>query len=222
MSISLEIRGINRLQAQISRIRLSPYERMHVNRAMGRKVSTFSKQRISLQKTLFGAAFAPRKKRGKGKMLKGLRSRMKVQTAVTGSVVTWSGGKVAYKHQHGWTESMTARKLAARERTENPGDESSAGGMATKSQARALLAAGYRIPRHQNGGNSRRPNQGWITSHLSKKQAGKILRILRGASPQQWEIKLPSREFLGANRMQQTELRDYLSEQIVGRLARRR
>ena len=221
MSISLEIRGLSRLQHQINALRLSPFERMQVNRAMGRRVATYSKQRITQQQTLSGASFAPRKRRGKGKMLRGLKSRMKVQTTGENSVVRWSGGKVAYKHQYGWTETMTARKLAERERKENPTEESSTGNGATRSQAKALLAAGYRIPRRQKRGGSR-PSQGWIIKNLSKKQAGKIIRILRDkASQQQWEMKLPARDFLGATDSQQAELLDYLTEQITGRLSRR-
>lgn len=225
MSLSLEIRGLSRLQHQINALRLSPHARMQVNRAMGRRVATYSKQRITQQQTLSGTAFTPRKARGKGKMLKGLKSRMKVLTSTDSSRVTWSGGKVAWKHQHGWTETMTARKLAERERKHNPSEEASSGNMASRSQAKALLKLGYKIPRNRAKRGSNRPSQGWIMTNLTKDQAGKLIRLLGflhdngfGSS---WNINLPARTFLGATDDQEAKLLEYLNEQVLGRLNRR-
>jgi phage virion morphogenesis protein len=218
----MEVRGLSRLEHQIIALRLSPYEKKQVNRAMGRRVATYSKQRIQAQQTVSGAAFTRRKQRGKGKMLKGLKSRMKVFTNPENSTVTWSGGKVAWKHQYGWTDTMTARKMLDRERKQDAAAEASMGGMASKAQAKALLAAGYRIPHHYRDKGGSRPSQRWIITNLSKKQAGKIIRILRNErSQQQWAIRLPARDFLGATPTQHAKLMDYLSDQILEQINKR-
>lgn len=240
MSISIESRGLSRLQSQINALRLTPYERQHVNRAMGRRIASYSKKRIQTQTDLDGAAFSPRKKpdkgrgvgkkKGKGKMLKGLKSRMKVISSADNSIVTWSGGKVAWKHQHGWSETMTARQLRGRymeERARKTREVfGETPGMATSGQARALLAVGYRIPRNRSEhGNTPRPSKAWIMDNLTNHQAGKILRLMRyardGGMKHSWQIRLPKRAFLGATANQQREMLDYLDEQVKGRLSRR-
>lgn len=241
MALSIDIRGGLRLRNQLNALRLTPTERMQINRAMGRKVASYSKKRIQTQTDLDGAAFAARKRKpiksrlasggissGKNsKMLAGLKTRMKVYTNPDNSTVTWSGGKVAYKQQYGCSQTMTAKKLAARKKKQNDASElKETPSGATVGQALALLAAGYRIPRHRSiKGNSPRPSKRWIVENLTYKQAGKILRLMRfvrgHGSKRSWTVKLPSRSFLGTTAQQEQALLEYLDNQITDRINKR-
>lgn len=212
--------GNTRLRDQLNYLRLTRYERMHVNRALGRRVMSNSKKRMTKQTDLKGRKWEGRKTGKKTKMLRGLKKSMRVNRTADGATVRFVSGKVAYKHQHGWTETMTAKKLAEREKQRDPDEERSSGGMATRSQAKALLLLGYK---RRNGKRYTKPTIMWIVNNLPMKQAGLLIRILKDEpSKQDWTIKTPQRSFLGVSEREQGELVEYLAEQITGRLNRRR
>ena len=214
--ISGELKGLNRLQAQLRALRLSPQERKQLHHALAKKARMFSAKRVTTQSDLDHIAFAKRKRRRKrGKMLSGLKKRMKVLgNPALGKVFWQTDGKLAYKHQHGYRETVTARKFAERERKQKPDEEASHGGKATKAQAVALIKAGYLIPKHRKSRGSRRPTQRWIIQNLIKDQAAKLLRIQRGVKAR-WTTTLPRRAFLGVNRLENEVLIDYIFEKMT-------
>ena len=209
--IKQETRGLNRLQSQLSALRLSPTERKHLHAALVKKVRSWSGKRVTKQTDLDNVAFKKRKRRRKGrKMLSGLKKRMKTLSNPMNGKVLWANdGRIAYKQQYGYAESVTARKFAEREKRLKPSEETSISGCATKAQAIALIKAGYLIPKNRKPKGSRRPTQRWIIQHLSKEQAAKIIRILRGVKSS-WKTTLPARAFLGVTKRENEELIDYI------------
>lgn len=221
LNITSELRGRTRLQTQLNHLKLPPSKRFTLNRRLIKKVAKHSKRRITQQRELDGSPFEPRKKRGRKKMLRGLRRRMRVRANPRNARATWMGGKVAYKHQHGYQYSMTARKLAERERRRNPSEERSRAGGASRSQAKALLAEGYVIPRtwQRSSRSRRRPTVKWITENLTMDQAGWLIRLLRNEPPKQsWKMELPARPFLGVNTTELRELRHQVAREMTADL----
>lgn len=183
--ITIQLLNSDRLLKKIAALQLNPAQRMQLNRRLGETVAQFSRDRISQQRTVNGSRFVPRK-RGKGAMLLGLRDRMQVVPSGSESKVSWRGGRVAYAHQYGFTETMTAKRLQEQERRFTRASVS-------QSQAVALLQSGYKRP------DGTRPSTGWIRANLSSRQAGVMIRALRGAKKQSWSVSVPARPFLGVN-----------------------
>lgn len=88
---------------------------------------------------------------------------------------------------------------------------------ASHSQAKALKEEGFKVfARRLNPqapiGKLRKPTMKWIRNNLSAKQAGLILRQMRGDKPiQSWETVVPARPFTQIdNRKARTALRKEL------------
>lgn len=218
--LSHQISGRQRLRQQLNYLRLSKNEQRQITRAMGRKVKRFSGQRITQQKDLDGRRFAPRASRQRKKMLRGLKKGMLVQAHRHGAKVAFRGGKVAYKHQHGWKETLTAKRYIERQEKANPSEERNPGKRCSKAQAKALYTLGYK--RNTGKNRYRRATQSWMQQNLSENQAGLMIRMLRDKkAKQQWTITTPERAFLGVNRRENAQLMDLLSQRITERVARR-
>ncbi|HFL4699303.1 TPA: hypothetical protein ACG33O_005040, partial [Escherichia coli] len=76
---------------------------------------------------------------------------------------------------------------------------------ATRRQAERLLSLGFRAPvgavSKKTGRRGRRkPSLKWIMENMSMAQAGLVISILKGEQKKRvWEIKIPSRAFLGVS-----------------------
>lgn len=110
-------------------------------------------------------------------------------------------GKIARAQQEGISITAQAPKNTGEQRKE---------GFATRNQARALIAEGYKIPRGKGKG-AKRASIKWITEHLSKNQAGFLLRELKGSSSKStWQIDLPARSFLGQTVAEQKQQQSFI------------
>lgn len=179
----------------------SPALRKRVLNKTARALLKASKSRATRQTDISGNPFGkysdktahgrPRKR----KMLTRLAARLAVfdltdQSASVGWRNRFEEG-LAAKHHYGYTQTIHKRSLA-RERNSNPAGRE---GPATRSQAKSLLDAGYKVRR--KGKALWAPSIKWITQNLTIARAGVILRILRGNATDSWQTTLPPRPFLG-------------------------
>lgn len=195
--------GALTLKRQLDVLAMPKGLRKRILKKMATGVRKNSRKRIRNQRDLDGNRFASRKKRKRGKMLRGFARQLVAYSNENQAVVTIKNpgiGAMAKKHQVGDTATMTKEKMA-RGRGEPDYD-----GPATRRQAKALKQEGYRKPRA--GGKPRaKATIKWITENLTLGQAGLILRSMRGSEGKDsWVIKLPARSFLGATASETSDL----------------
>lgn len=185
-------------------------------KAVAAEVVALTKAHVNAQTDIQGAAFTPRKS-GRRKMEVKLGRSVKVLAETPReTLIGWPAlraSQIAARQQLGLAQTITVaqykRSMAARE-----GSSTSA---ATSSQATALLAVGYK--RRSAGSGLQTPTKKWIKETLSAKQAGAILRALRGASVvTSWQINLPARSFLGVSPAEVMRLNRLLIERMRAEL----
>lgn len=214
-----DARGVLDVREQLALLQLEPRLRRRLLNNVSKRVRTMSRKRIRSQENLDGSPFAARKnpEPGQKKMEAGLGKLMQV-TSVTAdqAVLGWKNNLtswVAAQQHNGASERRTAQQM----RRWNKVAE---GSMATDKQAKRLRRLGFKV---RQAGKKRlsRPSVAWILEHVSYMQAGVLIRVLdetRGESTgaDSWEIKLPKRQFLGANSSQDTtELVRLVLQQIL-------
>lgn len=189
---------------QLAFLQLKPNKRRNLMRSLIRSANRSSKGRITQQKDLTGKTWKGRANGKKKKMLTKLKRRMKVRYGPNNASVYFKDtrtGKIARAQQEGISITAQAPKNNGEQRKE---------GLATRNQARALIAAGYKIPRGKGKG-AKRASIKWITEHLSKNKAGFLLRDLKGGSSKsKWQIDLPARSFLGQTAQEQKEQQSFI------------
>ncbi|WP_122587144.1 virion morphogenesis protein [Pseudomonas viridiflava] len=218
MAFDLDIRGMLEAQNLLALMELPlPKRKRLLNNAV-KRVRSLSRKRIRSQQNLDGSSFEARKdtSRGKKKMEAGLGKLLMV-TRLTGTeaelgwrntLTRW----IASQQHHGVSE----RRTAAQMRQWNKVPEGTA---ATEKQAKRLRRLGFKT--RQTGKKSlTRPSVAWIQQHLNYAQAGLLIRVLDGeqtesTGAQSWNIKLPSRQFLGASTSETRQLVDLVLQQIL-------
>ncbi|WP_299002319.1 phage virion morphogenesis protein [uncultured Shewanella sp.] len=183
-------------------------KRRQILRGAGRKVRRDSRDRLKAQKGLYGQAWEERSNGRKDRMLKKLGKHLQVHTNENQADVTFASSriaKVARAHQDG--EKLTQTPPKGQPNYQGP---------ATQKQAKALIKEGYKI-RSKPGKGWITPSLKWIKENLTLGQAGLILRILREQEkgPQQWDIQLPARSFLGQNQNEYKQLKNYMFDQAT-------
>lgn len=194
----VDVQGLLPLRRQFELLMMSPAKRLRILNKVAQKVRVDSLKRVRSQTDLQGAAYAPRQKPRRRKMLSKMVRKMSVVS--NDSIKATIGfksprtGMIAAKHQFGFTETVSARS-----RTGQTGTYGSTA-MASKKQAKALRDLGFKA-RPQGGGDRRPVSWLWITSNLTMGQAGAIIRSMRikaGQYKASWTTTLPARSFLGA------------------------
>lgn len=221
-TFELDIRGMLQAEDLISLLDLTPQKRRRLMNNVTKRVRSLSRQRIREQRNLDGSPFEARKdtsnrkkmEAGLGKLLEVVRlSDSHAELGWRNRLTSW----VASQQHNGAPERITARQV--RELSKVP-----PGTAATAKQAKRLRQLGYKVARPMLRDKKRkilmRPTAEWITQHLSYPQAGLLIRILddeRKASSgaTSWEIKLPSRQFLGASDSETKELVNLVLRQII-------
>lgn len=219
-ALTLKLDGDLKLRKQLAVLRLPPGKRKQLGRKLGREVIRQSKKRTSEQRDVHGNSFENRR-RGRGKMLKRMMRPTKVYAGPDKTKVTWPNpltGRIAFAHQHGIGETMTAEK--ARRKNGTPDYDAPC----TPEQAKALLAEGYRQPtggRYKSGqrkGQTRtkRVSKRWIQDNITLGQAGLLLKILRSDDAKSsWEIDLPQRSFFGVSKAQYRQMAIGLIDDVL-------
>lgn len=147
-----------------------------------------------------GEAWAGRKTRRRGKMLRNLPKLLHIRDMpeISAVRVYLQGGGyrngtrdvpvgvVAYSQQNGMNVSINRRSVARKSRE---------GQMATPAQVKRLRGLGYRF---RKGKRWRKPTAKELLASMPYDQAGLLIRKLSGkAVKESWTIDLPAREFLG-------------------------
>ena len=217
--VGIDARGVLGVREQLALLRLEPRLRRRLLNNVTKRLRTMSRKRIRSQQNLDGSPFAERKnpEPGQKKMEAGLGKLLQV-TSLTAdqAVLGWKNNLtswVAAQQHNGSTERRTAQQM----RRWNKVDE---GSMSTPKQAKRLRRLGFKV---RQAGKKRlsRPAVAWILEHVSYMQAGLLIRILdeeqgESTGADSWEIKLPKRQFLGANSNRDTsELVNLVLEQIL-------
>lgn len=207
MSLSITPNKKQALSAkqQLTLLSLPSNKRVRILKTLGRVERAKARKRIRNQATVSGGKFAPRTGGKKTKMLKRMgrtlepfvkganRLELKHKAALT--------GRIAALQQEGGTESMSASRMA---RIHGKPDYKAP---ATRSQAKALIAQGYKTKKAKGKGY-RRATISEVTANLSQGKAGLILKVLRDKpSKNRWQIPVDARPFLGdSNENVQREL----------------
>lgn len=99
-------------------------------------------------------------------------------------------GVVGYSQQNGMTAKISRKNAQDSNISQGAKDKK-----ATPKQAKKLRALGYKV---KKGKRWKKPALKEITENMRFFQAGLLIRILSGKSPQSsWEVDIPSRVFLG-------------------------
>jgi hypothetical protein len=125
-------------------------------------------------------------------------------------------GFIAAEHQYG----RARRHTAAMMRKANPVNYDSE---CTEKQAERLHRLGLRVRLPRKDKHSRRPPRwirasvAWIQANVKYGQAGLLIRELKGEQPgpSSWEIKMPQRDFLGADQNDIAQLIQLVLHQIL-------
>ncbi|MGI1677567.1 MAG: phage virion morphogenesis protein [Cellvibrionaceae bacterium] len=194
--IKTAVIGALEAKKKIDILRLPPAKRRRLLLKLMQQTRKQSRERIKQQRDLNGKPFAPRKdNKNKRKMLRQLGKKLIIRTTPDKGTLKINnpvGGRIAKEQQDGITEVMTSQKM---KRIHGKPDYD---GPATRRQAKALREVGYKVKR-KSGKGWKTPSLKWMTENLTLGQAGLITRLMRDEkSKTQWEIKLPSRAFLGA------------------------
>ena len=199
---------------QLTLLGMTEQEKRRLLSLIGSIISARSKRRITTQTDLAGRPFTPRKRKSKRKMLVGFRR--KIAQAVDSadeSVTVFVKGRqspyLAKRHQEGFEERISKRDWA-RKRDAGEGE------MATRRQAKALKALGFRWPWCRKGGKKGiKRSQKWIMANLKREQAGAIVRAMRGeAGKSSWTVKVPARSMLGVDQKGYREILDMVKESV--------
>lgn len=205
----LDARGVLGVREQLALLQLEPRMRRRLLNNVSKRVRTMSRQRIRSQQNLDGSPFAARKNQepGQKKMESGLGKLIQVTSLTPDqAVLGWKNNLtswVAAQQHNGTSERRTAQQMRRWNKV-------SEGSMATDRQAKRLRRLGFKV-RQEGKKRLSRPSVSWILEHVSYMQAGVLIRVLdetRGESTgaDSWEIKLPKRQFLGANTTRDTSL----------------
>lgn len=183
------------LQQQLQLLALPKNKRVRILKQLGRHERAKARKRIREQRTVKGQKFSARADGKKAKMLKKmgrtLEPYVKNSNRLELKHKAKHTGRIAALQQKGGIESMSASKMArihGRPNYKQP---------CTRSQAKALSAAGYKVKR-EKGNGLRRASIREIMASLSQGKAGLILRELRNKQKKSsWQIKVKARPFLG-------------------------
>ena len=201
--LEAQLTGIPRAHAVLEALSLTPQEKKHLMRRIGREVVKNTRKRIRQKKDLSGKAWADRRTPKKRKMMRGISKRLRAYPSTYSVDVTFANaltGKIARAQQEGIDSTMTARRMEQIHGTKD--------GQATRLQAKALRAEGFK-KRRASGKGFGPASLKWIQANLTRKQAGAILRDMRGSKPQKkWVLPGTPRSFLGATLKEQNQLID--------------
>ncbi|MEF1204306.1 phage virion morphogenesis protein [Photobacterium damselae] len=207
MRIEFNQAEIDMAMKAISRLKLSYSQEQLALRRIGREVIKQSKKNIREQNDVDGQSFSPRRKKRKGrrKMLPNIAKRLRTKNDANYVDVGFGNSltaQIAYKQQYGspaetWTGDRVRRVRGPAKHNDDP---------PTYRQARALIRAGYTIPK-QRGKGRKKPSTKWVRENITQGRLGLIIRELLNKTPKQsWEIDNEPRAFLGLTPEQSTQI----------------
>jgi hypothetical protein len=183
------------LKNQLLLLSLPANKRIRILKTLGRHERALARKRIRQQTTVSGTKMTGRADGNRAKVLKRMGRTLEpfVKNANRLELKHKAGltGRIAALHQDGGVESMSASRMA---RIHGKPDYDAA---ATRSQAKALIAAGYKTKKAKGKGY-RRATISEIVANLNQGKAGVILSVLRDKKHKtRWQIPVKARPFLG-------------------------
>lgn len=215
IKISFNRKTLKNVENVIKAMALPPKKRKLLLRRVAANIAKISKQNITKQKTPDGKKWPKRKKgrtKRKPKMLLGLRKKIIVsgssdenhaEIALKKGNYRVHAGVIGNMHSKGNTRTVKADKNHYK-RIKQEG--------CSRAQAKTLKALGYevyarRINPNAPRGKKRVPTIKWMVENFTAEEVRGAFGELRdlGVMPpskKSWQIKTPSRRFLGANKEQ--------------------
>jgi hypothetical protein len=183
------------LKNQLLLLSLPANKRVRILKTLGRHERALARKRIRQQTTVDGSPMKSRANGQKAKMLKRLGRTLEpyVKSANRLELKHKSPqvGRIGAFQQDGGSEAMTAGRMA---RIHGNIDYDAP---ATRSQAKALIALGYKTKKAKGKGY-RRATISEIVANLNQRKAGFILKALRDQpNKNRWQIPVKARPFLG-------------------------
>ena len=212
--IRMELKGADLALKRLQALALTPQKTRRILGKAGRQVARASKKRITAQRDLEGAPFAPRgNSANRRKMLLAFRRKVRVRIEGGQAVIFVGGGILgqwAREHQEGLTQVVTQKIAEAADRksrrSRKRGASEGKSGMATRRQAKRLRELGWT------------KSQRWIMATYTVQLAGYLIRKEEGRSPKKsWTITVPARPFLGASAHDRVELVKIIQTELKGR-----
>lgn len=191
--IQFDVFGKLSVKKRLQLMTLPGPKRRRMLSQMGRQIQRTARKRMRQQQNINGTPWEPRKDGSGKKMMRRIGRQMYHKANPDFAEISFRGpaGRIAREQQEGSREVVTASQ--ARSRAGQPRYDDNA----TRKQAKALRAAGYKVRRKGTKG-WKKPSLKWIEENLKQGQAGLVLKILRDeASQASWDIVLPPRSFLG-------------------------
>jgi phage gpG-like protein len=196
MQLRFDVTGQLNVKQRVELLKMPPAKRKRLSGQLARKIRVNTRRRLREQKDIKGRSWAARKGKNRRKMMRGLSKRLTAKGTSQAGTVSFDNalvGSIARAQQEGVTEVMTAAKM------QKIHGEPDYDGPATRAQAKALRAEGYKIRKKSGKGYKNATVKG-ITETLTLGQAGIILRMMRDKEHKtSWVIPLPARPFLGAS-----------------------
>ena len=213
IAISFNRNTLQQTSNLLNAIALPPRKRARLLKRVAKNIVTVSKSNITKQQTPDGQKWAKRKKgrvKRKAKMLLGLRKHIVVshrsdenhaEVGLKKGNYRAHAGIVGNQHSKGSTRTVNADR-AHNKKAEKTG--------CTRAQAKTLKALGYKIYARRMTPNAPRgkrkvPTVKFMVEHFAYEEVQGAFAALReaGSIPSgksSWDIKTPSRRFLGANK----------------------
>lgn len=221
-TFDLNVEGMLGLQTQLALLDLPPKLRRRLLTRVSKRIRAMSNTRVRKQKNIDGSPYEPSKatRKQRRKMLSGLIKKNYldvVRASPDQATLGWRNGLmgfIAAEHHHGREQRYTA----ARARKEHPIPYHSP---CTDDQAKRLRRLGFKVRKPGRSARGKalwiRPAVSWIKENIGYGQAGLIIRELKNEQPgpSSWVIKMPKRDFLGADQADVERLVKLTLEQIL-------
>ncbi len=220
MKLRVDVVGLLPMKKQLRVLQMPAKKRRRLMARVAKQVIKQSKKRVREQRDLKGVHFPARKRPRTRKMLSKLVKQLRVVQAnghrATVGFNSPVVGKIAAEQQFGKKTVVTARSMSTR-------SKESYNTPATRTQAQALIDAGFTVKRG-NGKGKKKPSIKHIVNHYTQGQAGFALRKLRLWSGEKtktsWITELPARAFLGATAADVQRYIENIFDQMQQELAR--
>lgn len=216
-------------------IALPPQKRARLLKRVAKNIATVSKSNITKQQTPDGRKWAKRKKgrvKRKAKMLLGLRKQIIVSGSQSGNSAEVKLRKGNYRIHAGVIGKVHSTGSTRRVHAQNNVQRKSEQKGCSREQAKTLKALGYKVyARRMNPGaprgKKRVPTVKFMVDNFAAEEVRGAFAELRdaGAMPEtksSWDVRTPSRRFLGASKEKTQKAWDRAFQSInYGRRRRR-
>lgn len=200
IKISADKKSFLRLKEQLALLMLDKKTRTRILKSIGKQVVKRTKKNIRAQRNPDGSAWAKRKN-GRKKMMLGFLKKLKHYQKDNNKtvVIGWPSrrGKVALAHHTGKTEQSGVKQLYKQSKKNK---EPKSTDPASRSQAKELRDAGYRLEPRGRQRRGQKPTIKFITAHFTVGEVAKKIAELEDKSPKRkWDVDRPERRLIGVS-----------------------